>query len=157
VGKVPRQCAAGCCLDCGWCASPATVAAWSAAVTRRCAIGRRKNGRPADRPEQGRDTERAHPGRAARLDTIDGLQTQVATAETETETARTAAREAAQAAEVLRKTGAEAELRARGFWRVSGEHGGGSDDIRSWWHDCGRRDGGVKGMTTPRAILVGDM
>jgi hypothetical protein len=91
------------------------------------------------------------------LDRIDGLQTQVATAETEAETARTAAREATQAAEVLRKTGGEAELRARGLWRVSGEHGGGSDDIRPWWHDCGRRDGGVKGMTTPRAILVGDM
>jgi hypothetical protein len=55
------------------------------------------------------------------LDRIDGLQTQVATAEAEAETARTAAKEASQVAETLRKTG------------------------------------GVKGMTTPRAILVGDM
>jgi hypothetical protein len=45
---------------------------------------------PADRPEQGRDAEHAHPDT---LDRIDGLQTQVATAETDGETVRTAARE----------------------------------------------------------------
>jgi hypothetical protein len=43
------------------------------------------------------------------LDRIDGLQTQVATAETETETARTAV----QAADVLRKTGGERQSCAR--------------------------------------------
>jgi hypothetical protein len=40
--KFPRQRAVGCCLNCAWCASLATVAAWSAAAIRRCAIGRRK-------------------------------------------------------------------------------------------------------------------
>jgi hypothetical protein len=59
----------------------------------------------------------------ALLDRIDGLQTQVTTAETEVETARTGAWEAAR--DVLRKAG-EAELRARRLWRASGSMAAGA-------------------------------
>ena len=38
--------------------------------------------------------------------------------------------------------------------RLEAEAAGGGRS--AWWPGCGRRGGGVKGMTTPSAILVGD-
>ena len=76
---------------------------------------------PADRPEQGRDAEHAH---RDTLDRIDGLQNQVATAETETETARTAAREGCPGGGDAAEGGGEGRVASarvlaplRGVWR----------------------------------------
>ena len=76
---------------------------------------------PADRPEQGRDAEHAHPDT---LDRIDGLQNQVATAETEAETARTAAREGCPGGGDAAEGGGEGRVASarvlaplRGVWR----------------------------------------
>ena len=93
------------------------------------------------------------PARCALRDRIDGLQTQVSTAEAEAETARAAAREAVQAADALRKEEARIAS-ARAVGAAQGRGGGGVEKSRPYRAAGWRGSQRVGKAVAPRVVPI---